>query len=80
MELSKKLTNLLFEFWTEKLQESEKDLATLHGTLKSKCTLEEHSHILNLLADSKQEYINKINARNAKKVRAMEPMEAEETT
>ena len=78
MELSKKLTNLLYEFWKEKLEESAQDLVELNNNLKSKCTPDEHIHVLQLLEDSKQEYLKEINSRNAKKVQTMQLVETPE--
>ena len=75
----KKLTNLLYEFWTGKLEESTQDLLELNTTLKSKCTPDEHTHVMDLLADSKQEYINEINSRNAKKIQTTKKVASPET-
>ena len=80
MELSQRLTRLLYEFWCNKLKESGQDLDELNRNLESKCTLDEHAHVVELLASSRKEYLNELNARNAKKVQIQEPMEEGETT
>ncbi len=79
MELSQRLTRLLYEFWCKKLEESGQDLDELNKNLESKCTLDEHAHV-ELLASSRREYLNELNTRNAKKVPTQEPMEEGETT
>ena len=68
----------VLSFWSRKQEESDQDLQALNEMLKSKCTLDEHAHIVQLLADSRQEYLKEINERNAKKVRV--PPTVEEKT
>ncbi len=74
MELSQKLTNLLYQFWLKKEEETDFELQELNDSLKSKCTPEEHAHVMELLADSRNEYLIEINSRNAKKIRTPQPV------